>query len=222
LNRITLLQLDTHFPRIQGDVGSVDTFKCELEIIRVPNATVEQVINANPNQIDLDPFFDAIDKATGDLVATSCGFLSPFQDELDAVCNVPFIASSLVQLECLKKIHTAPELQIITFDASKLCAAHLPKGCEDYAGSIYGLNFNSHLRNVIENNIEHLDPVIAATEVCAVVEKNNNKLVKSILLECTNLPPYKSEIRRISNVPIYDILTAIENKLPNSVHKYFL
>ena len=64
MNRITLLQLDTHFPRIPGDVGSVDTYKCELEIIRVPNATVEQVINANPNKIDLDPFFDAIDKAT--------------------------------------------------------------------------------------------------------------------------------------------------------------
>ena len=54
MNRITLLQLDTHFPRIPGDVGSVDTYRCELEIIRVPNATVEQVVNANPFQIDLD------------------------------------------------------------------------------------------------------------------------------------------------------------------------
>ena len=67
MNRITLLQLDTHFPRIPGDVGSVDTYKCELEIIRVPNATVEQVVNANPSQIDLDPFFDAIDKAWASL-----------------------------------------------------------------------------------------------------------------------------------------------------------
>ena len=222
MNRITLLQLDTHFPRIPGDVGSVDTYKCELEIIRVPNATVEQVVNANPFQIDSDPFFDAIDKATGDLVITSCGFLSPFQNELDMACNVPFIASSLGQLEYLKNIYSPSELQIITFDASKLGAAHLPEGCEDFAGSIYGLNFNAHLRNVIENNIKHLDTVKVATDVCTVVEKNNNKLVKSILLECTNLPPYKSEIRRISNVPVYDILTAIENKLPNSVHEYFL
>ena len=88
LKRITLLQLDTHFPRIPGDVGSVDTFKCDLEIIRVPNATVKEVVNSNPNQIDLDPFFNAINKATGDLITTSCGFLSPFQSELDAICNV--------------------------------------------------------------------------------------------------------------------------------------
>ena len=222
MNRITLLQLDTHFPRIPGDVGSVDTYKCELEIIRVPNATVEQVVNANPFQIDLDPFFDAIDKATGDLVITSCGFLSPFQNELDAICKVPFIASSLGQLEHLKNIYTPSELQIITFDASKLGAAHLPKGCEDFVGSIYGLNSNAYLRNVIENNIKQLDPVKGAIDVCALIEKNNNKLIKSILLECTNLPAYKSEIRRISNVPIYDILTAIENRLPNSVHEYFL
>lgn len=222
MHRITLLQLDTQFPRIPGDVGSVDTFKCDLEIIRVPNATVKEVVNSNPNQIDLDPFFNAINKATGDLITTSCGFLSPFQSELDAICNVPFIASSLVQLEHLKNIYTPPELQIITFDAVKLGAAHLPEECKDFAGSIYGLNSNAHLRNVIENNIKRLDPVKAATDVCAVVEQNNNKLVKSILLECTNLPPYKSEIRRISNVPIYDILTAIENELPNSVQTNFL
>ena len=222
MHRITLLQLDTQFPRIPGDVGSVDTFKCDLEIIRVPNATVKEVVNSNPNQIDLDPFFNAINKATGDLITTSCGFLSPFQSELDAICNVPFIASSLVQLEHLKNIYTPPELQIITFDAVKLGVAHLPEECEDFAGSIYGLNSNAHLRNVIENNIKQLDPVKAAIDVCAVVEQNNNKLVKSILLECTNLPPYKSEIRRISNVPIYDILTAIENELPNSVQTNFL
>ena len=222
MHRITLLQLDTQFPRIPGDVGSVDTFKCDLEIIRVPNATVKEVVNSNPNQIDLDPFFNAINKATGDLITTSCGFLSPFQSELDAICNVPFIASSLVQLEHLKNIYTPPELQIITFDAVKLGVAHLPEKCEDFAGSIYGLNSIAHLRNVIENNIKQLDPVKAAIDVCAVVEQNNNKLVKSILLECTNLPPYKSEIRRISNVPIYDILTAIENELPNSVQTNFL
>ena len=222
MHRITLLQLDTQFPRIPGDVGSVDTFKCDLEIIRVPNATVKEVVNSNPNQIDLDPFFNAINKATGDLITTSCGFLSPFQSELDAICNVPFIASSLVQLEHLKNIYTPPELQIITFDAVKLGVAHLPEKCEDFAGSIYGLNSNAHLRNVIENNIKQLDPVKAAIDVCAVVEQNNNKLVKSILLECTNLPPYKSEIRRISNVLIYDILTAIENELPNSVQTNFL
>lgn len=222
MHRITVLQLDTYFPRIPGDVGSVDTFKCDLEIIRVPNATVKEVVNSNPNQIDLDPFFDAINKATGDLITTSCGFLSPFQSELDAICNVPFIASSLVQLEHLKNIYTPPELQIITFDAVKLGASHLPEECKDFAGSIYGLNSNAHLRNVIVNNIKRLDPVKAATDVCAVVEQNNNKLVKSILLECTNLPPYKSEIRRISNVPIYDILTAIENELPNSVKTNFL
>jgi hypothetical protein len=58
--------------------------------------------------------------------------------------------------------------------------------------------------------------------VCSVVEKNNNKLVKSILLECTNLPPYKMDIRKISDLPIYDILTAIENELPNSVQTNFL
>jgi len=222
LKRITLLQLDTHFPRIPGDVGSFDTFKCELEIIRVPNATVKQVVNADPNQIDLDPFFDAIDKATGDLITTSCGFLSPFQNELDEVCDVPFISSSLRQLEHLKNIYIPSELQIITFDAAKLGPTHLPIGCEVFNTSVFGLNSDAHLKNIIENNITHIDISKASADICAVVRANKKKSTKGILLECTNLPPYKTDIRRISDVPIYDILTAIEKELPDSVHPYFL
>jgi len=222
VNRITLLQLDTHFPRIPGDVGSVDTFQCDLEIIRVPNATVNQIVSSNPERIDLDPFFDAIDKATGDLITTSCGFLSPFQNELAALCDVPFIASSLGQLEHLKEIFSPSDLQIITFDVAKLNREHLPMGCESFEISICGLNSDAHLRAVIENNITYLDTVKAASDVCTVVGTNKDKLIKSILLECTNLPPYKMDIRRISDVPIFDILTAIEEQLPNSVHPHFL
>jgi hypothetical protein len=183
---------------------------------------VKQVVNADPNQIDLDPFFDAINKATGDLITTSCGFLSPFQNELDEVCDVPFISSSLRQLEHLKNIYKPPELQIITFDAAKLGPTHLPIGCEAFNKSVCGLNSDAHLKSIIENNISHIDISKATADICAVVRANKKKSTKGILLECTNLPPYKIDIRRISDVPIYDILTAIEKELPDSVHPYFL
>ncbi len=65
--RISLLQLDTKFPRIPGDVGCAETFHCELEIIRVPAATVAKIVTAHPDEIDLRPFEDAIASATGDL-----------------------------------------------------------------------------------------------------------------------------------------------------------
>jgi hypothetical protein len=222
VTRITVLQLDTNFPRIHGDVGCAETFQVELEIVRVPTATVKQVVNANPDQIDLGPFIDAIKGATGDLIATSCGFLSPFQEVLGAECNVPFIASALSQLGRLKNTLGPEDLQIITFDSGKLGRAHLPVGCAAFDVSIHGLDRSSHLRDVIENDRNLLNTTMAAADVCAVVQANKDKMVKGILLECTNLPPYKAEIRKISTAQIYDILTAIEAVLPNAVHSQFL
>jgi len=122
----------------------------------------------------------------------------------------------------LKNIYTPPELQIITFDAAKLGPTHLPIGCEAFNTSVCGLNSDEHLKSIIENNITHIDISKASADICAVVRANKKNLTKCILLECTNLQPYKSDIRRISDVPIYDILTAIEKELPDSVNPYFL
>ena len=220
--RITVLQLDTHFPRIPGDVGSAETFQAELEIIRVPNATVKQVVSNDPAQINLGPFIDAIKGATGDLITTSCGFLSPFQNTLDAECDVPFIASALGQLEQLKNTLNPTDIQIITFDSTKLGPVHLPTGCAEFDVSIHGLDHSSHLRDVIENNRDLLNTTMASADIRAVVQASDITMINHILLECTNLPPYKPEIRKISNAKIYDILTAIETKLPNAVHSQFL
>lgn len=222
MTRISVLQLDTHFPRIPGDVGCTDTYQCELQIIRVPNATVSNIVTDYPDQIDLRPFFDAMATATGDAITTSCGFLAPFQAELSAWCDVPFTSSALGQLAHLKNNLTPSELQIITFNASKLGRAHLPDDCGSFQTSIRGLDTASHLRDVIENDLPLLDIAQAAVDVCAALRIEDINTTKGILLECTNLPPYKPDIRKRTPVPIYDILTAIEAQLPNSVHPRFL
>ena len=220
--RISVLQLDTHFPRIAGDVGCHDTYQCELEIIRVPNATVSNIVTDKPEQIDLRPFYDAIATATGDVITTSCGFLAPFQAKLSAACNVPFIASALGQLVDLKNHLTPSELRIITFDASKLGLAHLPVDCALFQTSILGLDAKTHLRDVIENDLTTLNTTQAAADVCAALRDDDNFQTKGVLLECTNLSPYKPDIRKRMSVPIYDILTAIEAQLPDAVHTQYL
>lgn len=225
--RLTVLQLDTSFPRIAGDVGCADTYQCELEIIKVPNATVGNIVTGQPNEIDLDPFLQAAAKATGDLITTSCGFLAPFQAHLEKACKAPFISSSLQQLEKLKQTYSPDELKIITFDEVKLNASHLPKGCEYFESSIIGLKVNSHLRVVISNDLTKLDIEKAMADVTSVVDEHIGEEVKVILLECTNLPPYKRAIRQVRDdkmcsVKIFDILTAIEEILPGAIHSPYL
>lgn len=33
--------------------------------------------------------------------------------------------------------------------------------------------------------------------------------IKSIVLECTNMPPYKHAIRKVTDIPIFDITTLV-------------
>lgn len=222
MTKLSVLQLDTHFPRIAGDVGCAETFQCELEIIRVPNMTVSEVVTDDPSQLDLCLFKDALSKATGDLVTTSCGFMAPLQTVLEPYCKVEFVASALVQLSYLSTLFSPQELSIITFDAAKFGGIHLPTDCKKFEQSIFGLDLSSHLRKVISNDLTILDENMASDDLCCAFQKGTSSKTKAVLLECTNLPPYKSGIRRIKPIAIYDILTAIESKLPNSVNPQFL
>lgn len=222
MTRISVLQLDTQFPRIAGDVGCAETFQCELEIIRIPNMTVAKVVTDDPSQLDLCPFKDALSKATGDLITTSCGFMAPLQSVLEPHCKVAFIASALDQLNYLSTLFSPQELSIITFDAAKFGRAHLPTDCVEFEQSIVGLDVGSHLRDVISNDLKTLDENMASDDLCFAFQQGASSKTKAVILECTNLPPYKPGIRRIKPIAIYDILTAIESKLPNSVNPQFL
>ena len=219
---LSVLQLDTNFPRIPADVSCRDTYNCELEIIRVENAKVPDIVTDKADSINLEPFVEAISKAKGDLVTTSCGFLSPFQKELEQVSGAPFIASSLSQLPEIAKTRRPDETCILTFNASRLNEVHLPKGCKSYVASIIGLEPELHLRQVIENDRRELDMTRAGEELKRLIVGAIPGEVKTLLLECTNLPPYKSLLRGNVTLQIFDILTAIEAKLPGAIKPQFL
>ena len=51
---VTVLQLDTDFPRVAGDVGCEQTYLDDIQIIRIPNATVGQIVSADPAAILAD------------------------------------------------------------------------------------------------------------------------------------------------------------------------
>lgn len=91
-----------------------------------------------------------------------------------------------------------------------------------YETSIRGLDKTSHLRDVISNDQPHLDQTKAAKDTCDAFRAGGYESVKAVLLECTNLPPYKQDLRKVSPIPIYDILTAIEAVMPNAVQPHYL
>ena len=215
---VTVLQLDTDFPRVAGDVGCAQTYRETVEILRIANATVGQIISANPAAIPIRPFEDALSAARGDLIVTSCGFLSYWQTQLAQQTDKPFISSALTALPELCKIYAPRDILTLTFDADSLNEHHYGP----YQTDVVGLLPHMHLRQVISQNRTTLDFGFAAQEIADFAAARRKPHHKHILLECTNLPPYKDAIAVKTGLPITDILTCIEAARPGTVQSAFL
>lgn len=218
---ITVLQLDTQFPRVPGDVACPETYCGALEIIRIPNATVGRIVSDLPGEIDIAPFEKALRAARGDIVVTSCGFLSFWQDHLSALTDRPFISSSLTALDRLNRIYNPEALLTLTFDAERLNVSHFGEHTS-YAATTIGLPKDMHLRRVIAQSAPQLDTLRATEELVAYVADHLQPSHQHLLLECTNLPPYKAAIQRETGLPVTDILTCIEAAMPGAVQSHFL
>ncbi|MEP3785441.1 hypothetical protein [Ascidiaceihabitans sp.] len=213
---VTVLQLDTHFPRIAGDVGCAQSYALPMEVIRVPSATVQNVVSDRPDLIDIAPFEDALRQARGAVVVTSCGFLSYWQSHLQSLTSQVLICSALGALDRLVARFTPDQLMIVTFDAAKLTAVHLGEQSA-FQTSIVGLPLEHHLRAVIEGNTSGLDAGQAQAELVDLVQKHQTPAHRHILFECTNLPPYRAAVMAATGLPVTDIMSEIAGVHPNAV-----
>ena len=73
---LSLLQLDTGFPRIAGDVGCRETYRAELDIHVLDALSVARVVTPDPQADDLDRLGAVLAETRGDVITTSCGFLA--------------------------------------------------------------------------------------------------------------------------------------------------
>ena len=220
---VSVLQLDTRFCRVPGDVGCGDSYVNAPEIVRVPCASVADVVSDQPNQIDLDPFLEAIEQAKGDVIVTSCGFLSPFQDQLQSVTHKPVIASVLNMLSDLKVMKGAERSSVLTFNAGRLVDAHFPHPYRAGGFRIVGLRPDNPLRQRIEGDVpDCFDPSDMQDAVMHDFAASMTPTTETVVLECTNLPPYKPQMRRNSDVRIVDILSAIEHIAPKTIAPQYL
>ncbi|SFI33756.1 hypothetical protein [Jannaschia pohangensis] len=218
---ITVLQLDTGFPRIPGDVACPDTYLGAAELLIVPGATVRRIVSDRPDLIDIAPFEAALARARGEVIATSCGFLSYWQDHLARRTKMPVIASALTALPRLARDHAPGEILILTFDAARLNRLHLGAQGDHMAGLV-GLPPQMHLRQVIEDNRATLDPNLATRELVDFVTGCQRPGHRHILLECTNLPPYAAALQRATGLPVSSILTEVEAMRPGTVAPKYL
>jgi len=211
---IGILMLETRFPRFPGDLGYAGTWDFPVHYRVVRGATASKAITEDPEQL-LQPFIDAANELVAigvDGITTSCGFLSPLQKQLSSAVGVPVAASSLMQVAWIDQL--LPHGQrtgILTIDSKNLTGNHLdaagaPRDTP-VAGTENGREFTRAIlgdESAMDRDLCREDNIRAAHNL---IEEHPE--VAAIVLECTNMVPYASDIQTSTGRPVYSIYSLI-------------
>jgi hypothetical protein len=213
-----ILMLDTHFPRVPGDVGNAATWSFPVRYRTVHGAIGTEVVRDLRSDRLLERFVEAaleLEQAGVSLITTSCGFLVLFQRELQARLRVPILTSSLLQVSwLLALLPLERQVGVLTIERQSLGARHLAAAgvVDTERVGIVGIDeAGGYFSGQILGDQTELDVERAGQEheiaTRLLLERHPN--VAAIVLECTNMPPYAERIRAISGLPVYDLTTLV-------------
>jgi hypothetical protein len=205
-----VLMLDTRFPRPPGDIGNRATFDragIPVRYLVVHGASARRVVKEADPAL-LAPFVEAARALAAQgaaMIATSCGFLAAWQSHLAAQLAVPVLTSSLLNCRDL----ASPG--IVTFDAASLTDTILRAAGVPPATPVQGLAAGCELQRRILADEPRLDVAEAERNVVdaarALVARH--PALENIVLECTNMPPYRAAVQAATGRSVHDIETLL-------------
>jgi hypothetical protein len=199
-----VVMLDTRFPRLPGDIGHPDAFGVPVRQRAVPGAGPGKIVQtaAGLRAAGVAPaFVQAVQALASEgalAITTSCGFLVLLQQELQAAATVPVVTSSLLQLPGL--LARQAKVGVLTISSAALGADHLLAGgvpqerLQDVL--VQGVDPAGEFATAILGNRETMDVEKARGDVvaAALALKQREPSLQAVVLECTNLPPYRQAI----------------------------
>ncbi len=209
--------LDTRFPRVVGDIGNPATFAFPVRYIVVEGASPQRVVLGGDRSL-LVPFIDAARRLADEGVAaitTSCGFLALFQNEMQSAVGVPVWTSSLLDVAGVEAgLPAGRRVGIVTVDADSLGPMHLAAAGAPLDTPIEGLARDSSFRRTLLGNEAELDAAAAREATIEAARRLVHRYpeVATIVLECTNMPPYADAVRAETGLPVHDITTLIAER----------
>lgn len=203
-----ILMLDTRFPRIVGDIGNAASFDFPVIFRRMEGIGSADAVTAHPDRPRVLAALAANARALAEAgaigLSTSCGFLALYQDELAALSPVPVATSALLHIRKL----AGKRVGVITASARSLTPAHFTAvgapGDTPFVGlpedSAFARTFIGNATTLDREQVEH-EAVAAGRSLVA-----RHPEVDTIVLECTNLPPYKPALKAALGLPVFDVL----------------
>ena len=215
--KIGIIQVDTQFKRILGDIGNPATWPFPVLYQIMRDISPRKVIFKNDTpvlQAALQAALSLEEKGVN-AITTTCGFLARYQKELSDAVKVPVLTSSLLQIQLIDRMmNRKKRIAVLTAKKSALNQLHFQAvGARDIPVICYGMDEKAYFQKVFVNNLlSDFKPCIIERELLALTRELMEKHPETgaILLECTNMSPYIKSIQAQAQVPVFDILTLIQ------------
>ncbi|HEX6115294.1 MAG TPA: aspartate/glutamate racemase family protein [Geminicoccaceae bacterium] len=211
---VGILMLEARFPRIPGDVGNATTWPFPVLYKVVPGASPERVVRHRAEGL-LDAFVAGARELVAqgaDGIATNCGFLSLFQEELAAACGVPVATSALMQAPTIERmLPPGKRVGILTVSAASLSAEHLEAAGVAVDTPVVGTDGGREFSRVLLGNELQLDVAQAEADILAAGDEliSRHPELGAVLLECTNMCPYAATLRERLGLPVFDMVSFV-------------
>ncbi|MBW6397779.1 aspartate/glutamate racemase family protein [Roseomonas sp. HJA6] len=212
---IGILMLETRFARVPGDVGNGGTWPFPVLYRVVRGANAETVVLNGARGL-LPAFIEAgreLVELGAEGIATSCGFLSLFQQELAAALGVPVATSALMQVPWVQAtLPPGKRVGVVTVRAGSLTPAHLEAAGAPLDTPMIGTEGGQEFHRVLVDGAStDLDLALAEQDIIAAGQTlvARHSEVGAIVLECTNMPPYAASLAEAVGMPVYDVVSLI-------------
>jgi Asp/Glu/hydantoin racemase len=211
---IGILMLETRFPRIPGDMGNALTWPFPVMWKVVPGATPDRVVNRQAEGL-LDVFIESAREmvaAGADGITTTCGFLSLFQPQLAAALGVPVATSSLMQAPMIQALlPPGQRVGILTISKPSLTPEHLSRAGVAPDTPVWGTEGGTEFTRRILADESEMDIEAARADLVSAARafRAAHPDLGAILMECTNMMPYAADVRRVTGLPVFSILSFV-------------
>lgn len=211
-----ILMLQTRFPRPPGDIGHPASLPVPTRRLVVGGATPATVVRDAQGLAAgglLEPFIEGarrLEREGALAITTSCGFLVLFQQQLQAAVRVPMVTSSLALLPAL--LEAESQVGVLTISAQRLGLPYLegagvPQGrTQDVI--VEGVAPDTEFARAILGDLPRMDLRQAQADVvaAAIALRQRAPQLRSVVLECTNLPPYADAIEAATGLRTHSLL----------------
>lgn len=206
---------DIWYPLVPGNVVNAYTYDFPVRLKAVPNLDNQRLFDADPTIVDdlIAVAKHLVEKEGCRAISSACGFFGNFHRQVREAVNVPVALSSLVQIPWIRStLKEGQKIGILAANGKAVTKELLDSCCiDDHEGLVVKDLLQTKDFSAVVTMPGFYDNAKARGEVVqtAIDLVKEHPDVGALLLECSDLPPYASDIQRAVGLPVFDFITLI-------------